>query len=172
MVIRCCLTYIFVLLIYKVSLEVTVKNFVGESAILLCSYTEDINQVDTVFWRHNDSKKVYEFISNGSQEVKYNDRVKSFPEPFKNGNYSIKIEKLEKNDEGEYTCFITPADHYENMYLIIKDKGKPSETLIEGENTPTKPWIIPVVVVVFLVIVLFCVFFFLYKKFPQFFKSK
>ncbi|XP_073669654.1 CD276 antigen-like [Paramisgurnus dabryanus] len=125
MVVRCCLIYISttLLLIDMVSLKVTVKNFVGESAILPCSYTEDKNQVDKVFWRHNDSKKVYEFSPGGLQEIKYDIRVESFPEEFVNGNYSIKIKNLEKNDEGEYNCFITPADHYENIHLIIKDKG-------------------------------------------------
>lgn len=142
MVVRCCLTYIFVLLIYKVSLDVTVKNFVGESAILPCSYTEDKNQVDKVFWRHNDSKKVYEYISRDSQELKYNNRVSSFHNEFDKGNYSIKIEKLEKNDTGLYSCLITPADHYENMYLIIKAKEEQSSIKDENQGTQRNRWII------------------------------
>nr|XP_055074615.1 CD276 antigen-like [Misgurnus anguillicaudatus] len=127
MIVRWFLIYVFVLLINskQVCLKVTVQYFVGDSAILNCSYSEDKKQVDKVFWRHNDSKKVYEFSPvNISQDVKSKSiRVESFPDEYKRGNYSIKIKELKTNDEGKYTCFITPADHYENMYLIIKAKG-------------------------------------------------
>nr|XP_055074612.1 uncharacterized protein LOC129454127 [Misgurnus anguillicaudatus] len=165
------LIYVFVLLINseQVSLNVTVQYFVGDSAILNCSYSEDINEVDTVFWRLNGSKKVYEFSPvNISQDVKSKSiRFESFPDEYKRGNYSIKIKELKTNDEGKYTCFIIPADHYEDMYLIIK--AREGQTSIEDENqsTQTKPWLITTIcciVIVILISCCVCVFYIMRKK--------
>lgn len=76
---------------------------------------------------------VYEFspVSN-SPGLKVNIRAESFPDEYKNGNYSIKIKELEKTDAGEYSCFITPADHFENMKLIIEPKGLYKHCLYVG----------------------------------------
>lgn len=152
-------------MINKFSLEVTVQYFVGESAILPCSYTEDKKQVDKVFWRHNANKKVYEFSPGRiSEEVKYDTRAESFPEEYERGNYSIKITKLEKTDEGAYSCFIIPAYHNENMHLIIKAEEKPSKTLIE-ENQRTQMGITGITIANLIIVILACcVLLFLRKK--------
>lgn len=131
MIIRCCFIYIFFVFLNRVSLDVTVKHFVGDSAVLQCSYTADRNKVHTVNWLFND-ENVYQF-SPGSPEIK-NNRVESFPDEYVKGNYSIKIKKLEQTDEGGYTCLITPAYHHENIHLIIEPKGVPS---VEEEKPKT-----------------------------------
>lgn len=170
---RWCLIYLFVLLINseQVSLKVTVQYFVGDSGILNCSYSEDIKEVDTVFWRLNGSKKVYEFSPvNISQDVKSKSiRVESFPDEYKRGNYSIKIKELKTNDEGKYTCFITPADHYEDMYLIIKAREEQISIEDENQSTPTIQWLIPTICCIVFFVFL-GVLFILHKKHLWLFK--
>ncbi|KAA0712412.1 hypothetical protein E1301_Tti023106 [Triplophysa tibetana] len=148
----------FELNVHAVSLEVTFKTSVGESVILPCSYTEDKDQVNKVFWRHNDNIAVYEFspVTN-SPGSKVNIRAESFPKEYKNGNYSIKIKELKKADAGEYSCFITPADHYENMKLIVEPKGGEVKDEDEDKENTTNIFAIIIgciaIVVVFLCVV-------------------
>ncbi|XP_052445864.1 CD276 antigen homolog [Carassius gibelio] len=115
----------FALLINKVSLQVTVEGFVGGSVVLPCSSTEhDLTLQDTdVHWRDKDSKIVFDIVkgedSIAEQNSQYKNRVETFPDEYKRGNFSIILTNLQHTDAGEFSCFITPSDEQKTVELII-----------------------------------------------------
>ncbi|RXN09493.1 CD276 antigen-like protein [Labeo rohita] len=121
----CCFLCIFVVLIDKVCLQVTVEAVVGGSVVLPCSSAEhdfkleDIN----VHWRHNDGIRVYDIIEHkasvANQHQRYKNRIETFPEEYVRRNFSIKLTGLTYADAGTYICFITPSDEQETVLLII-----------------------------------------------------
>ncbi|KAF4097863.1 hypothetical protein G5714_021871 [Onychostoma macrolepis] len=130
-------------LINKVSLEVTVEAVIGGFVVLPCSSTkhhlkpQDIE----VFWRHNDSKIVFDIIKgkhSETQDPQYKNRV----EPFTNlrRNYSIKLTDLTQADAGKYICYITPSNEQETVQMIIKEStaetgNKSSDQENQGEDS-------------------------------------
>uniref|UniRef100_A0A672M6B4 Immunoglobulin V-set domain-containing protein n=1 Tax=Sinocyclocheilus grahami TaxID=75366 RepID=A0A672M6B4_SINGR len=89
------------------------EGFVGDSAILFCSIPEseiqDKIEVFEVHCRDDEGKKVCDIIGGSiaeDQKPKYKDRVETFPEEYKKGNFSIKLSSLQKTDARKYHCFI------------------------------------------------------------------
>uniref|UniRef100_A0A8C1XGD9 Ig-like domain-containing protein n=1 Tax=Cyprinus carpio TaxID=7962 RepID=A0A8C1XGD9_CYPCA len=113
---KCCL-------VIKLPLQVLIVGYVGDSVVLPCSSelnTEDI----TVHWRHNDTLKVYDII-NGKVSVEeqdsvYKNRTESFPQSYKTGNFSLKLNNLQYNDTGNYTCHITNELLIHTMEILVK----------------------------------------------------
>uniref|UniRef100_A0A9J7YVM3 Ig-like domain-containing protein n=1 Tax=Cyprinus carpio carpio TaxID=630221 RepID=A0A9J7YVM3_CYPCA len=137
----CVYTYIFAVLINKVSLDVTVEGFIGGSVVLPCSSTEHnlkLQEVD-VSWRHNGSKNVCDLIPRSNsietQDTRYKNRTKTFPEGYVRGNFSIKLSGLNHADAGEYICLITPSDEQETVELIINDFFVVEPTTEKGNQT-------------------------------------
>ncbi len=98
-------------------------GYVGDSVVLPCSSklktTEDI----TVYWRHNTSLKVYDIngkVSVEKQDSSYENRTKSFPQEYKTGNFSLKLNNLQYNDTGNYTCHVTNELLIYSFKLLIK----------------------------------------------------
>ncbi|KAI7789575.1 putative CD276 antigen-like [Triplophysa rosa] len=127
-----CLIYLFAVLLNKVSLEVSVTGYVGDPAVLPCSYTEDKNKVQEVSWKYDHKKIVYEFSPESPQSNMDSERFESFRDEYDSGNYSIKIKKLVITDKGVYTCIITPADYVANIKLIIKEQTKIQDPSSKG----------------------------------------
>lgn len=151
-----CLIYLFAVLLNKVSLEYTVKGFVGLPAVLNCSYTADKNKVHKVDWVYNHTYTVYAFSPGSLQNNPDNTKFQSIPEEHKDGIYSIEIKKVEKSDEGVYTCIITPADYYTNIQLIIEESHQ--ENTDEGnKKTSERVTTVCVVVAVLFVVILLIV---------------
>lgn len=87
---------------------------IGGFAVLPCSArerpltTEDI----TVNWRHNNKTlKVFEIIkgkvSVEEQDSVFKNRAETFPQEYLNGNFSLKVNNLQRSDTGIYKCYIT-----------------------------------------------------------------
>ncbi|RXN02340.1 CD276 antigen-like protein [Labeo rohita] len=122
----CCFLCIFVVLIDKVCLQVTVEGVIGGSVVLPCSSAkhdlkpEGIN----VHWRQNDGIHVYDITerkdSVANQHQRYKNRIETFPEEYVRRNFSIKLTGLTHTDAGKYICFITPSNEQETVLLIIK----------------------------------------------------
>ncbi|XP_058616910.1 CD276 antigen homolog isoform X2 [Onychostoma macrolepis] len=93
--------------------RVLIEHSVGSSAVLPCSSrksqltTEDI----TVHWRHNETLKVYDIIkgkvSLEQQDSGYYNRTEIIREKYLKGNFSLKLNNLQRNDTGTYTCHVT-----------------------------------------------------------------
>ncbi len=111
--------------VISVCLQVTVKAVIGGSVVLPCSSAEhDLKLLDTeVHWRHNGSKIVFDIIkgedSLEKQDQWYKNRVKTFPEEYLRGNFSIKLSGLTHTDAGKYICLITPSNEQKTVQLII-----------------------------------------------------
>ncbi|XP_026053946.1 ICOS ligand-like [Carassius auratus] len=169
----CVFTYIFAVLINKVSLQVTVEGFVGGSVVLPCSSAEHVLKLqDTdVHWRHNSSKIVYDLVkgedSLEEQDPRYKNRTKTFPEECVRGNFSISLSDLTHADAGKYNCLITPSSKHETVELIINEEGN---TRIEEETRPDSGekswlWILVVPLLTELVILIIAIIF--RKKIPS-----
>ncbi len=112
-------------LVFSACLQVTVEGFTGGSVVLPCSSTEHdlkLQKID-VFWRDKESKIIYNLIKGTDylekQDPSYKNRVLTFPDEYKRGNFSIKLINLTHADAGTFICFITPSDELETVKLII-----------------------------------------------------
>ncbi|KAL0146774.1 hypothetical protein M9458_057921, partial [Cirrhinus mrigala] len=109
-------------------LQVTVEGIIAGSVVLPCSSTKpDLKLQDTyVYWRHNDSEIVYDIVKGQDsvtlQDHQYKNRVKTFPDEYNRGNFSIKLINLTHIDAGEFICLITHSSdsNQEIVQLIIK----------------------------------------------------
>ncbi len=106
----------------------TVEGFVGDSAVLSCSIPESeiqgkIEKI-SVHWRDDDGKKVCDFTGGNRtchQAPEYKNRVEMFPEEHKKGNFSIKLNRLQKTDARKYICHITgPSQNHTITELQVE----------------------------------------------------
>uniref|UniRef100_A0A672M3D5 Ig-like domain-containing protein n=1 Tax=Sinocyclocheilus grahami TaxID=75366 RepID=A0A672M3D5_SINGR len=109
----------------SVSLDVTVEVVIGGSVVLPCSSTKHYlkPQDIEVFWRHNDSKIVFDIIKGknlDTHDPRYKNRVELFTSKNLRRNYSIKLADLNHADAGKYICYIIPSNEQETVELIIK----------------------------------------------------
>ncbi|XP_050958666.1 CD276 antigen homolog [Labeo rohita] len=141
MIIGWCFICVFAVLINKVCLQVPVEAVIGGSVVLLCSSTKpDLKLQDTdVYWRHNDSEIVCDIIKGQdlvtTQNQQYKNRVKTFPDEYNRGNFSIKLINLTHTDAGEFICLISQSSdsNQETVQLIIKES-----TVEKGKNDTEK----------------------------------
>ncbi|KAA0711922.1 hypothetical protein E1301_Tti013524 [Triplophysa tibetana] len=122
---RCCLP-VLVLLINRASPHLIVNGFEGETVILECVHknVEVAKHQLEVHWRHNDIHNVYDImhgkISVKEQHSVYKNRVSVVLEKCKTGNFSLKLENLQRSDEGIYLCFVPAVDVFQNVELVVK----------------------------------------------------
>ncbi|XP_052445861.1 CD276 antigen homolog [Carassius gibelio] len=181
MIIGFCFIIVFAVLINKVSLqltvEVTVEGFIGGSVLLPCSSTQhDLKLQDTdVFWRNKDKENICDLIkgteSLESQDPRYKNRVQTFPDEYKRGNFSIKLSDLTHADAGEFNCFITPSDEQETVQLIIKSGPTPPPPPTEstdqenhGPETQILDWWKILLICVFTLLPVFGLSYFIFQQ--------
>ncbi|XP_051763691.1 ICOS ligand-like [Ctenopharyngodon idella] len=188
MIIGCCFTCVFAVLINKVSLEETVKADIGGSVVLLCSSTEhDLKPQNTeVHWRHNGSEIVCDIIKGKSsverQDSQYKNRVETFPDEYLRGNFSIKLNNLQYTDAGEFSCLISPSSELQTVQLSIKESTAKKESKsteqenqedTEADSVDTSNWVFILLAVLLLFILSIACFIIYYcrkkkKKAPSF----
>ncbi|KAL0159690.1 hypothetical protein M9458_043415, partial [Cirrhinus mrigala] len=104
----------------------TVVGFIGGSVVLPCFSKKPplTNQNITVLWRYNYDLNVYDIINGkGSVDVQhqeYNNRAETFPEEYKTGNFSLKLNNLQHTDAGKYQCYIFMESEDRIVELLIK----------------------------------------------------
>ncbi|XP_058616852.1 uncharacterized protein LOC131530540 [Onychostoma macrolepis] len=186
MKISCSFICVFAVLINKVCLQVTVEAVIGGSVVLPCSSAEhDLKLQDVdVSWRHNGSKNVCDLIPHSNsletQDLRYKNRTKTFPEEYERRNFSIKLSGLTHADAGEYICLITPSDEQETVELIINNLFVAETTTEKGnkttdqENQETRPesveklWLwIPVAILLTIILGLLFFLIIFRKKIPS-----
>uniref|UniRef100_A0A8C1Q7K7 Ig-like domain-containing protein n=1 Tax=Cyprinus carpio TaxID=7962 RepID=A0A8C1Q7K7_CYPCA len=124
--------------------RVTVKGFVGESAVFPCSIPDSEIQGKiekfNVHWRDNEDKLVCDIIASNrtctDQDPKYKFRVETFPDEYKKGNFSIKLSSLQKTDARKYICHITgPSQNHTITELHVEDRpgGRGNHGRLNGE---------------------------------------
>ncbi|XP_072527919.1 CD276 antigen homolog [Salminus brasiliensis] len=125
-------------MIDKVFLQ-EIKAVVGDSVILPCSHSDEaLKDTVTVFWRYRDSKIVYDIIMGEQwiieQESAFRDRVESFPDEWRNGNFSIRLSDVRESDEGPYTCFIPALRHQTPLHLRVEEELRSRDVKPSLEN--------------------------------------
>lgn len=169
-----------VALLSKVSMQAqfegVVEGVTGGFVILPCPTnskdklkTEDI----TVHWRQNDVKIVCDIIngeySGSDQDPKFKSRAETFPDEYKNGNFSLKLINLTRADEGEYQCFMSHLSDHVTIQLIVNESTahtvKQTTEGNEKKEEETSPkWKLAVVLCVVMLCVLICLALILWKK--------
>nr|XP_003201147.2 CD276 antigen-like [Danio rerio] len=159
--------FVFARLINKASLQITVEGFIGRSALLPCSSTEDASKQDIyVHWRDSSSKSVFDLIKGEAsieqQDQQYKNRTESFPQEYLRRNFSIKLNKLRVTDAGKYICYISHSSEQPAVRLIVnasvaENENKPIKEDDKGDNTgsdgETSHWLLVVITFAVLVII-------------------
>lgn len=126
-----------VLLIHSGTCQILTQNgVVGNAVLLSCKAPDPTDGNIDVFWRDGNDNAVLNIIGGqpepGSSSQKYSSRVDSFREEFRNGNFSIKLKKLQLGDADTYQCNIPDQDFSSSIKLEIT--GEPN---VETTRTPS-----------------------------------
>ncbi|XP_051741684.1 uncharacterized protein LOC127508102 isoform X2 [Ctenopharyngodon idella] len=98
----------------------------GSSVILPCYVDGPLLMEDLeVEWRRTDSKTLVHLFQDGesrpeSQQQDYQDRAHFFTEHIKDGNFSLRLDNLRAEDEGEYTCTVQSQQESGETVVEIK----------------------------------------------------
>lgn len=109
---------------------VRVEGFVGGSAVFTCSIPEseikDNIKEFNLHVRDIEGKTVCDIIGGNrtcqGQAPEYKNRIEILPNDQKEGNFTIKLNWLKKNDAKKYTCIFTGPFQNET-YLELDVKG-------------------------------------------------
>ncbi|XP_048066155.1 uncharacterized protein LOC125279959 isoform X2 [Megalobrama amblycephala] len=126
----------------------------GSSVVLPC-YVDKLLPVEglKVEWRRTDSEALVHLYQDGesrpeAQQQDYHDRAHFFTDQIQHGNFSLRLDNLTAEDEGEYTCkvysqqdcvfstkMILKSDYNRKDFtdgLIVKGPSGPSVVLFGG----------------------------------------
>ncbi len=99
----------------------------GSSVVLPC-YVDELLSVEglEVEWRRTDSDILVHLYQDGesqteAQEQDYQDRAHFFTEEIQRGNFSLRLDNLRAEDEGQYTCTVHSQDSGETVVEIKVD---------------------------------------------------
>ncbi|XP_070786591.1 V-set domain-containing T-cell activation inhibitor 1-like [Enoplosus armatus] len=119
---------LWMLLVCRVSCQVKVQGFVGDTVLLPCFYNEDdpLPKTVSVFWRDKDDSNVLDIIQNvpdlSTQNQKFRGRVLSFLDQYKEGNFSIVLNNVQRSDSSPYECHIPEVDFEQHVSLTVSGR--------------------------------------------------
>ncbi|XP_056305139.1 butyrophilin-like protein 2 [Danio aesculapii] len=99
----------------------------GSSVVLPCYVDEALPVEDLeVEWRRADSETLIHLYQDGVgrpevQQQDYHDRAHFFTEEIQLGNFSLRLDNLTAQDEGEYTCTVHSQQDFGETVAQIKD---------------------------------------------------
>ncbi|XP_077081577.1 uncharacterized protein LOC143735315 [Siphateles boraxobius] len=125
---RCCFFfYLLVLLIDTASQHRSVEDVEGGSVVLPCRHRSIVFKEKhlTVYWRHNDTRNVYDIIhgkvSVKEQDPAYKNRAEVLPEEVK-GQILLRLTDLQLSDGGTYICFVPDVGVHHSTQLLVKER--------------------------------------------------
>ncbi|XP_047433121.1 uncharacterized protein LOC125001242, partial [Mugil cephalus] len=117
-----------------------VRGFLSDDVLLPCVHGDVRNVPDkvNVFWRDKDNKIVLNIEDSIEhtefQNPRFKDRVSSFPEKYKKGNFSIVMKDLKPEDEGVYWCHILDVEEKSINVKVLGERVEEPRTV-----SPTEP---------------------------------
>ncbi|XP_073695421.1 uncharacterized protein [Garra rufa] len=99
----------------------------GSSVVLPCSVDKPLPVEDLeVAWRRTDSDTLVHLFQDGEshtevQQQDYQDRANFFTEDIQRGNFSLRLDNLKAEDEGQYTCTVQSHEESGETVVEIKD---------------------------------------------------
>ncbi|XP_056308727.1 butyrophilin-like protein 2 [Danio aesculapii] len=116
----------------------------GSSVVLPCyidvvSLMEDLE----VEWRRSDSETLVHLYQDGEgrpevQQQDYHDRAHFFTEEIQHGNFSLRLDNLTAQDQGEYRCKVFIQQDSGETVAQIKDVER---LLVLGSNRPASAYV-------------------------------
>jgi len=118
----------------------------GSSVVLPCYVDEPLLMEDLeVEWRRTDSETFVHLFQDGesrpeAQSQDYQDRAHFFTEEIKHRNFSLRLDHLRAEDEGEYTCTVhsgspdNPSTFTTEINVLLKLLGESTENSHSSVN--------------------------------------
>ncbi|XP_072103366.1 CD276 antigen-like isoform X2 [Mobula birostris] len=124
----------------------------GQSVVLECSVEAPLEHC-FINWQRKETGQVvhsyyYDQVQNERQDSRYAGRTTLFPEEFKNGNASLKLDRVDSLDSGLYQCHtscnsrhesllnVTVAAYYDEPVLSIRQKFSSCLLMFESHGLP------------------------------------
>ncbi|XP_050957649.1 myelin-oligodendrocyte glycoprotein-like [Labeo rohita] len=101
----------------------------GSSVVLPCSVDQLLSVEGLeVEWRRTDSDTLVHLFQDGEsqtgvQQEDYQDRAHFFTEEIQRGNFSLRLDNLRTEDEGQYTCTVYIQQESGETVVEIKVNG-------------------------------------------------
>ncbi|XP_061572237.1 V-set domain-containing T-cell activation inhibitor 1-like isoform X2 [Cololabis saira] len=129
---RFLLLVLLVFCLNSVSCLESVEGFVGGIIILPCIYDQPLPAEVNAFWRDKNDLSVLDINKSSPdynfQGETYRGRVSSFTDKYKNGNFSILMTNLQKDDTGRYECYVKTVSYRKIVDLTVSDKPAVTKT--------------------------------------------
>ncbi|XP_067863098.1 CD276 antigen-like [Heptranchias perlo] len=160
-----CLLHVLIvwgLLRYSDAFDITVPKttLIGihsQSIVLGCSFTinggSSLEHI-VITWQRTESNEVVHSYYYGKDQLsqqseQYSGRTSLFPEEFKHGNVSLKLEGVRAEDAGQYMCFVSNtmgnakktillrfAAYYKEPQLLVKLQPPSMTFILESQGYP------------------------------------
>ncbi|XP_026109417.1 uncharacterized protein LOC113081545 [Carassius auratus] len=110
----------------------------GSSVVLPCSVDELLSVKDLeVEWRRTDSETLVHLYQDGesrteSQKQDYQDRAHFFTDQIQHGNFSLRLDNLRAEDEGQYKCKVYIQQ--ESGETVVQIKVNAERLLVSGSS--------------------------------------
>ncbi|XP_073669912.1 uncharacterized protein [Paramisgurnus dabryanus] len=114
----------------------------GGSVVLPCSLDSLLSLEDLeVEWRRSDSQTLIHLYQDGdirpqAQHQDYHDRAHFFTEDIKHGNFSLLLNNLTAEDDGQYTCKVHTGQESEETVVEIKHAER---LIVSGSSRSISP---------------------------------
>ncbi|XP_016303642.1 uncharacterized protein LOC107659272 [Sinocyclocheilus anshuiensis] len=110
----------------------------GSSVVLPCSVDELLSVEDLeVEWRRTDSETLVHLYQDGesraeAQHQDYQDRAHFFTDQIQHGNFSLRLDDLRAEDEGQYKCKV--HSQQESGETVVQIKVNAERLLVSGSS--------------------------------------
>ncbi|XP_067867851.1 CD276 antigen-like [Heterodontus francisci] len=121
--------------------EAPVTAIYGQYTVLRCSFTvQDESSLErlVIGWQHVETEEVVYSYYYGKEQLsrqspQYSGRTSLFPEQLKQGNASLKLDRVRPADAGQYQCFVsnTKGNDQSTMSLIFTAYYKEPDFFIQ-----------------------------------------
>uniref|UniRef100_A0A7N6BCL6 Ig-like domain-containing protein n=1 Tax=Anabas testudineus TaxID=64144 RepID=A0A7N6BCL6_ANATE len=112
----------------SLSASCQVAGFLEEDVLLPCVYTEEdpLPEEVSVFWRDKDD----------NVDQVFRGRVLSFPDRYKEGNFSISLKKLRQSDRELYECHIPKHENKTSASVLLIVNKSETESVPDCGTEP------------------------------------